>query len=94
MCRKKILHFPFPDNAFAVTTTGSQGRTLAVKPNLSNSTDLQVVVVSGSGDEIFRQLRRRVSIAPFEIPLTTTPGRYVLSLTGDGKTWRKKIDIQ
>lgn len=91
---KKNPAFSFPDNAFAVTTTGSQGRTLAVKPNLSNSTDLQVVVVSGSGDEIFRQLRRRVSIAPFEIPLTTTPGRYVLSLTGDGKTWRKKIDIQ
>lgn len=86
--------FSFVDGAFTITMTGSQGRTLSIKPNLSKPTDLQVVVLSGSGEEIFRQLRRRVSIAPFEIPLTTTPGRYLLNLIGDGKTWHKKIDIQ
>ncbi|MCC7436978.1 MAG: hypothetical protein IT211_00630 [Armatimonadetes bacterium] len=91
---QKNADFSFANEAFTITMKGSQGRTVAVKPNLSGATDIKVVVLNGSGDEMFQQLRRRVSIAPFEIPLTTTPGSYLLSITGNGKTWSKKIQIQ
>ncbi|MCE7934192.1 MAG: hypothetical protein DYG96_06325 [Chlorobi bacterium CHB2] len=91
---QKNPDFSFADKAFTVAIAGAQGRTLVIKPNLAEQTDIQVVLLNGGGEEIFRQLRHRVSIAPFEVSLATTPGSYLLSITGGGKAWQKKLKIQ
>ncbi len=83
----------FPDGSFDVGSVG--GGKITLKPNLRTPTDLDLQVIDVTGTEIFSQRRNRVSIAPMEIDLATSPGVYLLKIRADdGRIYRKRIDAR